>query len=111
MNNQELELKIKALLENKNLFDLIEQTLDFEKEYKNSDFYKRTKMPLMEIIKYSKVFYAFNIDTLGQRIQATINNLDLSKLNSLLDQIGTTFETENDEIVSSILKFKELKDE
>jgi hypothetical protein len=55
MNNQELELKVKELLEIENFFDMIIAVKDFEKDYKGSDFYKTTKMPLMEVIKHSKV--------------------------------------------------------
>ena len=40
MNNQELELKIKEILNNKNFFDMIESVMEFEKEYKGTDFYK-----------------------------------------------------------------------
>ena len=37
MNNQELELKVKEILEIENFFDLIEAVCAFEKEYKQSD--------------------------------------------------------------------------
>ena len=57
MNNQELELRIKEILSLENFFDMIEAAVDFEKEYKQSGFYKKTKMPLLEVIKNSKMWY------------------------------------------------------
>ena len=50
MNNQELELKVKELLAIENFFDMIIAVKDFEKEYKNSDFFKSTKMSLILIM-------------------------------------------------------------
>ena len=44
MNNNELELKIKEILSIENFFDMMEAVFDFEKEYKGSEFYKKTKM-------------------------------------------------------------------
>ena len=111
MNNQDLEARVKELLLNTNLFDLIEQTLAFEKEYKTSEFYKKTKMPIIEVMKYSKVFYALNIELLISHFQKVINELDLSQFNNVLDQLGGVFETENSEILQTIQSFKELKDE
>lgn len=55
MNNQELELKVKELLAIDNFFDMIIAVKDFEKEYKNSDFFKATKISLMDIIKNAKM--------------------------------------------------------
>ena len=55
MNNQELELRVKEILENKNFFDMVEATLAFEKEYKGTEFYKKTKIPLVEVIKAAKM--------------------------------------------------------
>jgi hypothetical protein len=54
MNNQELELRIKEILKNRNFFDMIESAINFEKEYKTSDFFRKTKISLMEVIKEAK---------------------------------------------------------
>ena len=54
MNNQELELKIKEIINIPNMFDMIIAAQNFEKEYRKSDFYKTTKMPLNEVIKNAK---------------------------------------------------------
>ena len=44
MTNKQLEQKVEKFLEIENYFDFIEAVCDFEKEYKSSDFYKKTKI-------------------------------------------------------------------
>ena len=56
MNNQELELKIKEIIEMPNMFDMIIAAKDIEKDYKTSDFYKATKMSLIEMLGELKDF-------------------------------------------------------
>lgn len=106
MTNTELELTVKEILQNDNMFDLIENALAFEKEYKQSDFYKNTKLPLMEVVKYGKVFYGFNIkelmNKLKESIQTMIDELDFSKINDLMDQFGNMFADENSEIKAQL---------
>lgn len=55
MNNQELELKVKEILSIENFFDMMEAVFAFEKEYKATEFYKKTKMSLVEVMKESKI--------------------------------------------------------
>lgn len=102
MNNQELELKVKEILANKNFFDMIETMIAFEKEYKGTDFYKKTKMSLMEVVKNAKIWYALQLEDLVNKIQTAIDGLDLAKLHSLLDDMGKVFDKENEEIMSAI---------
>lgn len=108
MNNQELELKVKELLDINNFFDMIVTAKEFEKEYKNSDFFKVTKMPLMEVIKNAKVWYSINLDVIVNNIQRVIDNLDLSKLNQIIEQLGNTFTAENEEFLNVAELYKEL---
>ena len=109
MNNQELELKIKEIINIPNIFDMIIAAQNFEKEYKQSDFYKATKMPLKEIIKTAKLYYIFSYQNMIERIQSLINDLDFNKVNSLLDQFSSMFEQENDETMNMINELKEFK--
>ena len=106
MTNTELELKVKEILQNENMFDLIENAVTFEKEYKQSDFYKNTKLPLMEVIKYGKIFYGLDIkeliNKLKESIQTMIDELDFSKINELIEQFGIMFADENNEIRSQL---------
>ena len=73
MNNQELEIKVKELLEIQNFFDFIEAVKGFEKEYKNTDFYKKTKLPILEMIKNAKGFYFLQLNDLFNKLQEKIN--------------------------------------
>lgn len=108
MNNQQLESKIKNLLTIDNFFDMVEQVYAFEKEYKKTNFYARTKMPLAAVIKESKIWYSLQLNDLENKIQRMINDLDLTKLTSLLNQLGEVFGAENEEIIDTIKLFKEI---
>ena len=109
MNNQELELKIKEIINMPNMFDMIIAAQNFEKEYKQSDFYRATKIALKEIIKNAKLYYIFSYQNMIERIQSLINDLDFNKVNSLLDQFSSMFEQENDETMNMINELKEFK--
>lgn len=109
MNNQELEVKWLEILDTDNFFDMIIKAKEFEKEYKGSDFYKITKMPLNEVIKESKIFYALQLKDVGKRLQEMLNNLSLDKVYGLLDQMGDVFSKENADIQESLEVFKNLK--
>ena len=108
MNNQELELKIKEILSIENFFDMIEAVFVFEKEYKTTEFYKKTKISLIEIIKESKIWYSLQLKDIGNKIQSLINNLDLSNLNNVLEQLGDIYGQENEETLNIIKEFKEI---
>ena len=108
MNNQELELKVKEILAIENFFDMIEATVAFEKEYKTTDFFKKTKMPLMEVIKGAKAWYALRLQDFAKNIQNIIDGLDLSNLSNILSQIGDVYGRENEEIMGMIKEFQEF---
>lgn len=108
MNNQELELKIKEILEIENFFDMIEAAVVFEKEYKTTNFFKKTKMPLMDAIKGSKAWYALQLQDVGQKIQHVIDTLDMSNINKILDQVSDVYGKENEETLNLIKEFKTI---
>ena len=108
MNNQELELKVKEILNNKNFFDMVEAVVAFEKEYKGTDFYKKTKMPLMEVIKNAKMWYSLQLEDIGRKVQDFINGIDLGNLTNLVDQIGDVFGQENEETLNILREFKDI---
>ena len=110
MDNVELEMKVLEIIKEDNYFEMITKAAAFEKEYKTSDFYKKTKKPLAEVIKETKIFYALQLRDLGRHIQTTIDGLSLEKLNSLFDQLSSLFGTENQEIAQNLEIFKNLKD-
>lgn len=108
MNNQELELKVKEILSIENFFDMMEAVFAFEKEYKGTEFYKKTKMSLIEVMKASKIWYALQFKDIGSKIQNLINDLDLSNLNNVLEQLGDVYGQENEETLNIIKEFKEI---
>lgn len=108
MNNQELELKVKEILVTSNFFDMMENAITFEKEYKRTDFYKKTKLPLIEVIKYAKMWYMFNFDGFGKKIQEVLDGLDLTNINNILNQFGEVYGQENEEIMSIIKEFQTI---
>ena len=99
MNNQELEQKIKEILSISNFFDMIESAVSFEKEYKNTDFYKKTKISLFDIIKMSKVWYSFNLKELSAKVQEVIDSLNFDQVQNIIEQFGNTFSAENEEVM------------
>ena len=108
MNNQELESKVKEILSIENFFDMMEAVFAFEKEYKTTEFYKQTKMSLIEVMKESKIWYALQLKDIGSKIQSFINDLDLSNLNKILEQLGDIYGQENEETLNIIKEFKEI---
>lgn len=108
MNNSELELKIKEILSIENFLDMMEAVFDFEKQYKGSEFYKKTKMPLIEVVKGSKTWYMLQLKDIGNKIQSLINNLDVSHLSEVIDQFGSVFEQENKETLDILNSFKDI---
>ena len=110
MDNVELEQKVKEILNITNFFDMLLAAKEFEKDYKTSDFYKITKMSLMEIIKDAKVFYGINAENIKNKLQTMINGLDLNSLNTLFDQAGEVFAKENAETMEMLGELKDFKD-
>lgn len=111
MNNQELELKIKEILRESNFFDMILKVKGFEKEYKNSEFYRITKFPLMEVIKNAKMWYLVQFDDITNKLQNMINQLDLTKVSEVIEQLGEMYGQENTEIMEIVKSFKEIIEE
>lgn len=110
MNNIELENKIKEIIDMDNMFDMIMAAKAFESEYKTSDFYKATKMPMMEVIKSAKAFYLVNTKNLQSKFQSFIDNISVDNINSVFDTIANTFQRENAETMQMVAELKDFKD-
>lgn len=108
MNNQELELKVKEILAIENFFDMMEAAIAFEKEYKGTNFFKKTKMPLVEVIKNSKMWYTLQLNDIGNALQNLINGLELSHITDLINQLGNVYQTENEEMLTIIQEFQKI---
>ena len=101
MNNEELKTRLSELLGKDNCLDMIEGIFDFEKEYKTSEFYKHTKMPIY------KIWNLLNLKDVQKTLQDFIDGLDLKKLINLMEQLGSVFAQENSDIMSEIQSFKD----
>lgn len=111
MNNTELEQKIKEIINTTNFFDMIEKAIAFEPEYKNSDFFKHTKIKLMEILKSVKEFYTFNINETIASLQKGIDGLNLDHFSDLLNNVENVFKTENEQTLENFKTLKGLVEE
>lgn len=108
IDNEYLNEKMKEiLLNNNNFFDVILKLKEFEKEYKQSDFYKTTKINLIDLVKDARIFYLTNVKTITDKINGIINNLDAEKLASILEQ-GSSILQDNNE--ATLAQLQELKD-
>ena len=102
MNNIELESKIKELLEIENYFDFMIALKGFEGEYKQSDFYKATKMNLLDAIKNARIHYILQLKDLSKKVNNFLNSLNLEKIQELIEQFGSVLGQENEEVMKEI---------
>ena len=108
MNNQELELKLKEILGKDNIFDVVEATVEFDKEYRKTNFFKKTKMPLIEMVKNGKLWYTLNLTDIGTKIQTLVDNLEFENVEGILSKIGTTYGQQNEETLNILKEFKTI---
>lgn len=109
MDNKELENKIKEIIKIDNFFDMMEAVQAFKKEYKRSDFFKKTHMPLRKVIMSAKFHYTFSATSLWEKAQYVIDNLKLDNVENVLNEISNTFEKENKDI-KDILNSNNIQD-
>lgn len=109
MDNVELETKVLEIIKEDNYFEMVTKAAAFEKEYKTSDFYKKTKKPLVEVVKEAKIFYALQLRDLARYLQKQLNSIDLSHISELLDNVNETFSMENQDIRETIETFSKMK--
>lgn len=109
LTNEYLNTRLHEILtQSSNFFDVMLQLKEFEKEYKQSDFFKQTKMPLMEIVREAKIFYLTNTSILIDKLNKIIDGLDVDKLLAVLQEGGSILEKNNDATLEQLKKFKEL---
>lgn len=109
LTNEYLNTRLHEILtQSSNFFDVMLQLKEFEKEYKQSDFFKQTKMPLMEIVREAKIFYLTNTSILIDKLNKIIDGLDVDKLLAVLQEGGSILEKNNDATLEQLKEFKEL---
>lgn len=107
-NNEYLNKRLSEIILKNNFFDMILELKEFEKEYKQSDFYKKTKLNLIDLLKDARIFYITNTDVLINRFNAIIEGLTSEKLVAILEQANTTLETNNNITLEQLKEFKDL---
>lgn len=109
MTNQEIIEKIDTLMsENENFCDLLLALKDFNKEYKKSDFYKKTRISLNRLVRQYRAYSFTNLDEIFDRVQEKINNLDLSNVQNIVDTLGFNTDREIEDLNSSWNGLKDL---
>lgn len=109
MTNQEIIEKINTLMsENENFCDLLLALKDFNKEYKKSDFYKKTRISLNRLVRQYRAYSFTNLDEIFDRVQEKINNLDLSNVQNIVDTFGFNTDREIEDLNSSWNGLKDL---
>ena len=109
LTNEYLNTRLHEILtQSSNFFDVVLELKEFEKEYKQSDFFKQTKTPLMEIVREAKIFYLTNTSILIDKLNKIIDGLDVDKLLAVLQEGGSILEKNNDATLEQLKEFKEL---
>ena len=82
MNNQELELKVKELAKIENFFDLAIAVQNLRTEYKDSEFYKTTRISFDKIIEKAKEILSTEFEDSYKALRKTIDahGADLNRL-------------------------------
>ena len=109
MTNQEIIEKINTLMsETENFCDLLLALKNFNKEYKKSDFYKKTRISLNRLVRQYRAYSFTNLDEIFDRVQEKINNLDLSNVQNIVDTLGFNTDREIEDLNSSWNGLKDL---
>ncbi len=107
-NNEYLNKKLSEIVEKDNFFDIILELKEFEKEYKQSNFYKTTKINLMDLVKDARIFYLTNTKHLTDKLNKIINSLDGEKIAAILDEGASILQANNEATLAQLQEFKEL---
>lgn len=109
MTNQEIIEKINTLMsENENFCDLLLALKNFNKDYKKSDFYKKTRISLNRLVRQYRAYSFTNLDEIFDRVQEKINNLDLSNVQNIVDTLGFNTDREIEDLNGSWNGLKDL---
>lgn len=102
---KELKNKIEELSNIKDCFDFLLKVSDFEKDYKKTYFYKKTRIKLLDLVSFYKNWNS-NFDT--DKILDFFNDLNGEKILKAIDDFGRILSNENQEIENGIETLKNL---
>ena len=109
LTNEYLNTRLYEILtQNSNFFDVILKLKEFEKEYKQSDFFKQTKTPLFDLVNEAKMFYLTNTSILIAKLNKIIEGISVDKLLTVLQEGGSILESNNNATLEQLKEFKEL---
>ncbi len=109
LTNEYLNTRLYEILsQNSNFFDVVLKLKEFEKEYKQSDFFKQTKMSLFDLVNEAKIFYLTNTSFLIDKLNKIIEGLSVDKLLAVLQEGGSILESNNNATLEQLKEFKEL---
>lgn len=107
MNNKDLQNELSLILREENVFDMLLKLKAFEKDYKESDFYKQTHMKLMDAAKLVKTWNLINLDDVLAAIQRVINELDYSNLKSFLSEFTQALSADQKQFSEDVESLKQ----
>lgn len=104
MNNKELFERFSAIAQN-NPFDAVVELKHFRKEYKQSEFFKATKMPLCKAYKmftetlglklYFTVSKLLNVSALSDKVSEFLMGIDEEAFEHLIEVVMNKFNLNN----------------
>lgn len=105
MNNFDLAVKIEECLTEVNALDAIEKIVELRKEYKDSEFYKKTKMSFEQCVEmYGKIIQVkMSRKNLGDTIEDYILNLNLRQMQKIVDKLATLLEKTDLTVIENYL--------
>lgn len=108
MTQQEINNLVKAVIQSEDICTAVLMIKENEKEYKQSDFYKQTKIDLLNLIELYKKINPIDINSIGKLLQKEIDKLDLTNLINVFDSfIGDSKGVVND-FQNEVKEFKEI---
>jgi hypothetical protein len=108
MTNQEIQDKIILMLQIPNICDMYEFGVSLNKDYVKSDFYKKTKLPLMDLAKIYQQREFTDLKKLFKKIQAEMNNLNFDKIIDLMSELNSKFTEQSINLKEEIKKLESL---
>lgn len=108
MTNEELDSKVRLICARTNMFDALIEAKELEQDYKNSDFYKATKMPFDKMLEKAKLWYSIDYVEITNKLQQIIDGLSLEKITDIIGQLGDVFAKENEEITKAAETYKNI---
>ena len=88
MKNIEITAKLEEISTIPDFCDMVETLAIFNKDYKKTVFFKKTKMPLTKLFEAYKLNKTLTLKGIFANLQARIKELDLSNITAVFDQIS-----------------------